>query len=69
MKRNLNHFLCIFTIIALTSCKKAGVVDQGVKPLAKTSTKTLTATSYPSYNTSPLAPDQTGVSSTRMEYR
>ncbi|MBB6130649.1 cellulase family glycosylhydrolase [Mucilaginibacter lappiensis] len=64
MKKILSYFLCILAMLALTRCKKQQVASPDVKPLAKTSTKKLAATSYPSYNISPLPPDQTGMTST-----
>ena len=67
MKKTLSYFLCILAILALTRCKKQQITSPDVKSLVKTSTKTLTATSYPSYNISPLAPDQTGMTSTATQ--
>ncbi|MDN3580345.1 cellulase family glycosylhydrolase [Mucilaginibacter flavus] len=67
MKRNLNYYLCIFTILALTSCKKQATITPTVKPVIASTAKKLTSISYPSYNTSPLSPDQTGVTSTATQ--
>jgi aryl-phospho-beta-D-glucosidase BglC (GH1 family) len=65
--RTLNYFFGIAIILVASGCHKQETPSAAVKPLAKTSTKTLTATSYPSYNISPLPPDQTGVSSTATQ--
>lgn len=67
MKKTLSYFLCILAIPALTRCKKQQIASPDVKPLAKTSTKALAAVSYPSYNISPLAPDQMGMTSTATQ--
>jgi aryl-phospho-beta-D-glucosidase BglC (GH1 family) len=68
MKKNLNYFFCIIAAIALTGCKKQEIVSQGIKPIeVNTGKQKVFATSYPGYNTSPLAPDQTGVSSTAAQ--
>ncbi|MEO6632677.1 MAG: cellulase family glycosylhydrolase, partial [Mucilaginibacter sp.] len=66
MKRNLNYSLCVLAIVALTNCRKEQVVNQGFKPPVA-GIKTALATSYPSYNTSPLPPDQTGMTSTATQ--
>jgi aryl-phospho-beta-D-glucosidase BglC (GH1 family) len=65
--RTLNYFFGTAFILALTCCNKQQIASPPVKPLVKTVTKTLTATSYPSYNTSPLPPDQTGMNSTAVQ--
>ena len=65
--RTLNYFFSIAIVLVATGCRKQQMASQPVKPLDKTGTKTLTATSYPSYNTSPLPPDQTGVTSTAVQ--
>ena len=65
--RTSNFFFSIAIVLAATGCHKQEMASQPVKPLDKMSTKTLTATSYPSYNTSPLPPDQTGVTSTAVQ--
>ncbi len=65
--RTLNYFFGIAIVLATTGCHKQEMAGQPVKPLAETRTKNLTATSYPSYNTSPLPPDQTGVTSTAVQ--
>jgi hypothetical protein len=67
MKRTLNYFLCVLAILTLTRCKKQAIVDQSVKQPVPKTVKTLDITSYPSYNTSPLPSDQTGVSSTAAQ--
>jgi aryl-phospho-beta-D-glucosidase BglC (GH1 family) len=68
MKKNLNYFLCIIAAFTLASCKKQETFNQGVKPLNTSAGKLkVTSVSYPSYNTSPLAPDQTGVTSTAAQ--
>ncbi len=67
MKKTLSYFLCILAMLALTRCTKPQIASPDVKPLAKTGTKAFAATSYPSYNISPLAPDQTGMTSTATQ--
>jgi endoglucanase len=67
MKKTLSYFLCILAIPALTRCTKPQIASPDVKPLAKTSTKAFAVTSYPNYNISPLAPDQTGMTSTATQ--
>jgi aryl-phospho-beta-D-glucosidase BglC (GH1 family) len=67
MKKTLSYFLCILAIPALTRCTKPQIASPDVKPLAKTSAKAFAVTSYPSYNISPLAPDQTGMTSTATQ--
>ncbi|MDR6944728.1 cellulase family glycosylhydrolase [Mucilaginibacter pocheonensis] len=65
--RTLNYFFSFIIILAASGCQKQQIASPAAKSLVKTSTKSLTATSYPSYNTSPLAPDQTGVTSTATQ--
>jgi len=65
--RTLNYFYCIAIMLVVSGCHKQQMASPPVNPLVKTGTKTLTATSYPSYNTSPLPPDQTGMSSTAVQ--
>ncbi|EHQ25984.1 cellulase family glycosylhydrolase [Mucilaginibacter paludis] len=66
--RTLNYFFAIIILVA-TGCHKQEIASSGVElPVKKTmGSKALSATSYPSYNTSPLAPDQTGVTSTAVQ--
>src|ERR1035437_9609524 len=65
MKRTLNYFLCILAILALTRCTKQEIASPGAKPLiSKTGNYVLARRTYPSWNTSPLPPDQTGMTST-----
>lgn len=54
-------------MLVVSGCHKQEIASPTVKPLIKTSNKSLTATSYPSYNTSPLPPDQTGMTSTAVQ--
>ncbi|WDF75534.1 cellulase family glycosylhydrolase [Mucilaginibacter sp. KACC 22773] len=65
--RTLNYFFGIAIILVASGCHKQETPGSAVTPFVKTSKKTLTATSYPSYNISPLSPDQTGVSSTAVQ--
>jgi aryl-phospho-beta-D-glucosidase BglC (GH1 family) len=65
--RTLNYFFCIVIMLVVSGCHKQEIASPTVKPLIKTSNKSLTATSYPSYNTSPLPPDQTGMTSTAVQ--
>lgn len=67
MKKTLSYFLCILAIPALTRCRKSQIASPDIKPLAETGTMARSATSYPSYNISPLAPDQTGMTSTATQ--
>lgn len=67
--RTLNYFFGLLVILMLTRCRKQETTSPvSGRPIAKT-TKSLasTITSYPSYNTSPLPPDQTGVTSTATQ--
>jgi len=65
--RTLNYFFGIAIMLVASGCHKQATPESAVEPLVKTSKKTLTATSYPSYNTSPLPPDQTGMTSTAAQ--
>ena len=64
--RILNYFLCILAMVALTRCKKQEMAASGVKtPIPNNISKSLD--SYPSWNTNPLPPDQTGMTSTATQ--
>ncbi|SDT44428.1 Aryl-phospho-beta-D-glucosidase BglC, GH1 family [Mucilaginibacter mallensis] len=64
MKKTLINLLCILAVLVLTRCSKQEI-GSGIKPLITNKVnKTFAALSYPSYNTSPLPPDQTGMTST-----
>ena len=65
--RILNYLFGIAVILMLTRCHKQEIVSPAVKPPVANVTKSLDATSYPSYNTSPLPPDQTGMTSTATQ--
>jgi len=65
--RTLNYFFGVVAILLFTRCQKQQIASPVVKPPVSKTVKTLAITSYPSYNTSPLAPDQTGVSSTAAQ--
>jgi endoglucanase len=68
MKKTLNYLLCILAILALTRCSKQEIAGSSANPLIKnTAKKAFNAASYPSYNTSPLPPDQTGMTSTAVQ--
>src|SRR5665213_2710209 len=61
--RTLNYLLGAAAILALTRCAKQPIADPVVKPLIlKNFSNSLN--SYPSWNTNPLPPDQTGMTST-----
>ena len=70
MMKTFNYILGILAIMILTRCGKQEFDSPEVQPGTsikaddKISGKTVT---YPSYNTSPLAPDQTGVTSTAVQ--
>ncbi|MGZ3751400.1 MAG: cellulase family glycosylhydrolase, partial [Mucilaginibacter sp.] len=66
MKTILNYVLCVLAILVLTRCRKQIIAGQSIKP-ATSKTGSDSLTSYPSYNTSPLPPDQTGVTSTAAQ--
>ncbi|MCR8557208.1 cellulase family glycosylhydrolase [Mucilaginibacter sp. BJC16-A38] len=66
MKNTLNYLLCILAILALISCTKQVVVNQHAKPIISKKISSSLA-SYPSWNTNPIAPDQTGVTSTAVQ--
>ncbi|WP_183580695.1 cellulase family glycosylhydrolase [Mucilaginibacter sp. X5P1] len=64
MKKTLINLLCILAVLVLTRCSKQEI-GSGIKPLITNKVnKTFAALSYPSYNTSPLPPDQTGMTGT-----
>ncbi|WEA00478.1 cellulase family glycosylhydrolase [Mucilaginibacter sp. SJ] len=65
--RTLNYFFGVAAILLFTRCQKQQIASPVVKPPVSKAVKTLAITSYPNYNTSPLAPDQTGVSSTAAQ--
>ncbi|WPV01731.1 cellulase family glycosylhydrolase [Mucilaginibacter sp. cycad4] len=65
--RTVNYFFGVAAILLFTRCQKQQINSPGVKPPVSKTVKTLAITSYPNYNTSPLAPDQTGVGSTAAQ--
>jgi len=65
--RTLNYFFGVAAILLFTRCQKQQIASPAVKPPVSKPVKTLAITSYPNYNTSPLAPDQTGVTSTAAQ--
>jgi len=65
--RTFNYFFCILITVGLTSCHKQEITSPAVKPVFAKKTATLDITSYPSYNTSPIPADQSGVSSTAVQ--
>lgn len=67
MKRKSSYLLCILAILLLTRCSKQDAASQDVARRMAAKPKALAVTSYPSYNTSPLPPDQTGVTSTATQ--
>lgn len=68
MKKTLNYLLCILGILTLTRCSKREIANPSAKSfMTKKGNNTLNLASYPSYNTSPLAPDQTGMTSTAVQ--
>jgi len=64
--KTLNYFLCILAILALTRCRKQIIADPVVKPIISKNISS-SLDSYPGYNTNPLPPDQTGVTSTAVQ--
>ncbi|WP_259067127.1 cellulase family glycosylhydrolase [Mucilaginibacter sp. X4EP1] len=67
MKRKSSYLLCILVILLLTRCSKQDAASQDIARRIAAKPKALAVTSYPSYNTSPLPPDQTGVTSTAAQ--
>src|SRR5579872_2149537 len=67
MMKTLNCLLCILAVLALTRCKKQIITTQSDRSLASKAVRNNLAVSYPSYNTSPLPPDQTGMTSTASQ--
>ncbi|MGZ3763073.1 MAG: cellulase family glycosylhydrolase [Mucilaginibacter sp.] len=66
MKKPLSYVLCVMAILVLTRCRKQIIAGPSAKSfISKTISNSLD--SYPSYNTSPLPPDQTGVTSTAVQ--
>ncbi|WP_426585862.1 cellulase family glycosylhydrolase [Mucilaginibacter sp. R-33] len=65
--RTLNYFFGVAAILLFTRCQKQQIASPAVKPPVSKPVKTLAITSYPNYNTSPLAPDQAGVTSTAAQ--
>ena len=65
--RTLNYFFGVAAILLFTRCQKQQIASPAIKPPVSKTVKTLAITSYPNYNTSPLAPDQTGVTSTAAQ--
>jgi endoglucanase len=63
MKKTLNYLLGILAIVTLTRCTKQPMAASGVKPIISKNISNSLA-SYPSWNTNPLPPDQTGMTST-----
>jgi len=64
--KTLNYFLCILAILVLTRCRKQIIADPVVKPIISKNINS-SLDSYPGYNTNPLPPDQTGVTSTAVQ--
>ncbi|WP_036670577.1 hypothetical protein, partial [Pedobacter borealis] len=56
--RTLKYFMGIFMFLLVTRCQKPEVALPESDTTNKTTARALTATSYPSYNLSPLPPDQ-----------
>ena len=68
MKKPLNYLFGILAVLSLTRCSKQGVVNASIKTnIAKSSKSAFDASNYPSYNTSPLPPDQTGMNSNAVQ--
>src|SRR5688572_166801 len=70
--KTVNYFLCILAIMLFTRCSKDEVISPSANsPISKvdgtTSAKPVKPANYPSYNTSPLPPDQTGMTSTAVQ--
>lgn len=66
--RNFNYFFGIAIILAVSGCHKQEIVAPPVKKPIKTAiSNSLMVTNYPSYNTNPIAPDQSGMTSTAAQ--
>lgn len=65
--KTLNYFFSIALIMVASGCHKEKIASPAATPVIKMNNKSFAATSYPSYNTSPLPPDQTGVTSTAVQ--
>jgi aryl-phospho-beta-D-glucosidase BglC (GH1 family) len=57
------YFFGILAVLALMRCTKQNIMSAATKPLISKSVRSSSA-SYPSWNTNPLPPDQTGMTST-----
>ncbi|MDQ0640535.1 endoglucanase [Pedobacter sp. W3I1] len=64
--RTLNYVICIVVTLFFTRCQKPEVAIPE-STINKKTARALTATSYPSYNLSPLPADQSGVGSTALQ--
>lgn len=62
-----NYFLGALAALTFASCHKQEMATPTSQRTVGKTGKTLSITSYPSYNTSPLPPDQTGVTSTATQ--
>ena len=67
--RNLNYFFATaITMLVASGCRKQEIAAPPVKiPIKTAISNSLMATSYPSYNINPIAPDQTGMTSTAAQ--
>jgi len=63
MMKTFTNLLCIVAILALTRCTKQQIASPSDKLQIPKSART-SLSSYPSWNTNPIAPDQTGMTST-----
>lgn len=68
--KTLNYFLCILAIMLLTRCDKNEAISPSADSPDSKVENTISASKqvkYPNYNTSPLPPNQTGMSSTAVQ--
>ena len=65
--RTLNYLFGIVVILMFARCHKQELGSPAEKQALAKAMNALTITSYPSYNTSPLPPDQSGVASTAAQ--
>lgn len=68
--KTVNYFLCILAIMLLTRCDKNEAISPGADSPNSKVENAISASKqvkYPNYNTSPLPPNQTGMSSTAVQ--
>jgi len=65
MKKTANYLLCIVAVLGLTRCTKKEISSPATTPLVIS--KNAGTTLFQSWNTNPIAPDQTGMTSTAAQ--